>query len=254
MMNLIRSEWIKLRTLRLNIVLPLVGFAFLVGITALVGIFADVDFEFRRSSDIAELVGFVGVLPGLLMSVVGVLAISSEFGFGTIRPTLAATPNRPKVFAAKALLLAVLGFLYGLVTGLIAYVVGFSLLSARGAERLEFFDSDGTLSVLVIGLPILIMLLVLFGFGLGLLIRISPAAVVVAIVWPIVIEPIIAVAAALGGMEEPQRILPYQSALALVSKDGSEFVNGRIGGGLFFAVVVAAIIAVATVINNRRDV
>ena len=255
MTDLLRSEWFKLRTLRLNFVLPIIGAAFVVVITGLVGIFGEVDgFQGPQSGDIAELVGFSAILPGLLISVVGVLAISSEFGFGTIRPTLVATPNRTKVFLAKAVVLAVVGFVSGLVIGLVGYVVGFVLLSSRGADRLNFLDSDGTVGVLFFGLPILFALLVLFGYGLGLLIRISPAAVSIAILWPILIETIIAFALVAARVDDPQKFLPYQSALALVSTDPESFANGRVGGGLFFAAVVAVLMAVAVVINNRRDV
>ncbi|MFK7919836.1 MAG: hypothetical protein AB8G14_17300 [Ilumatobacter sp.] len=255
MINLIGSEWIKLRTLRLNWVLPLIGLVFVIVITGLVGIFGEINsFTTITSGEIAEIVGFSAILPGLLVSVIGVLAISSEFGFGTIRPTLVATPSRPKVFAAKALLLAVVGLVFGLITGLIGYVVGFALLSARGAEGLSFFDDDGTIGVLFVGLPLLFMLLVLFGYGVGLLVRISAAAVSIAILWPILIETIIAFALAIAGIEDPQKFLPYQSALALVSTDSNDFVNGKVGGAVFFALVVAGIIAIATAINTRRDV
>lgn len=255
MSNLLRSEWIKLRTLRLNWVLPLVGFVFVIAITGLVGIFGEINsFTTISSGELAEIVGVSAILPGLLVSVIGVLAISSEFGFGTIRPTLVATPSRPKVFAAKALLLAVVGLVFGLVTGLAGYLVGFALFTARGAEGLSFFDSDGTIGVLLVGLPLLFMMLVLFGYALGLLLRISAAAVAVAILWPILIETIIGVALSIAGVGDPQRVLPYQSALALVSPDSGDFSNGKLGGGLFFFAVVAALLALATFVNTRRDV
>ena len=255
MTDLLRSEWFKLRTLRLNYVLVIIGLAFVVVITGLVGIFAEVrDFRGNGSADVAEIVGVSAILAGLLMSVIGVLAISSEFGHGTIRPTLVATPSRPKVFVAKAIVLTVLAFVSGLVIGIVGYLVGFVLLSARGAEGLSLFDSDGTVTILLIGLPILFVLLTLFGYGLGLLIRNSPAAVTLAILWPILIETIIGTALAIGGVDEPGKFLPYQSALALVSSSSEGFSYGRVGGGLFFGIVVAVLVGAAIAINNKRDV
>jgi ABC-2 type transport system permease protein len=255
MSNLLRSEWIKIRTLRLNWILPLIGFAFVVVITGLIALFGEIDgFTTIESGEIAEIVGVSAILPGLLISVIGVLAISSEFGYGTIRPTLVATPNRTKVFLAKAMILAVIGFMSGLVIGLVGYILGFVILSARGAEGLTFLDSDGTIGMLFLGLPVLFTLLALFGYGLGMLIRISAAAVSVAILWPILIETIIAVALSAASVEDPQKFLPYQSALALVSTNPDDFANGKLGGGLFFAAVVAVLIAIASVVNNGRDV
>lgn len=255
MTDLLRSEWFKLRTLRLNYVLVFVGMAFVVVIIGLVGIFSGGgDFTSTTSADIVEIVGGTVILPGLLISVVGVLSISSEFAHGTIRPTLVATPSRPRVFLAKAIVLAVLAFVSALTIGLLGYLVGFVLLSARGANALSFFDGDGTSTVLLIGLPTLFVLLVLFGYGLGLLIRNSPAAVSVAILWPILIESIIGGALGVAGVDDPRRFLPYQSALALVSPDSDGFGYGRVGGGLFFGVVVMALVGAAIAINNRRDV
>lgn len=255
MIDLLRSEWFKLRTLRLNYVLLLIGFAFVAVITTLVGIFAELNsFTTMRSSDIAEIVGGTSILAGLLISVIGVLAISSEFGHGTIRPTLVATPTRPKVFVAKAIVLAVLAFVSALVVGLGSYLIGYVLLSARGAEGLSLFDSDGTLTVLLIGLPSLFVLLTMFGYGLGLLIRNSAAAVTLAILWPILIETIIGTALAVGGVDEPGKFLPYQSALALVAPDDEGFAYSRVGGGLFFGAVVLVLLVVAVLSNNSRDV
>ena len=255
MTDLLRSEWFKLRTLRLNYALVIIGFVFVIVITGLIGIFSDVGpFTQTTSGDLAQIVGISAVLAGLLSSVVGVLAISSEFGHGTIRPTLVATPSRTKLFLAKAIVLAVVAYLAGLVIGLVGYAVGYVLLSARNAEGLTFFDSDGTLAVLLVGLPLLFLLLTLFGYALGLLIRNSAAAVTLTILWPILIETIVGTALAVGGVEEPGKFLPYQSALALVSSEAEGFAHGRVGGGVFFGLVVAGLLALAVVTNTRRDV
>lgn len=256
MTDLLRSEWFKLRTLRLNYALLIIGFVFVVVITGLIGIFAEVDrFTETTSGDLAEIVGVSAILAGLLLSVVGVLAISSEFGHGTIRPTLVATPSRPKVFVAKAVVLAVIAFIAGLVIGIVGYLVGYVLLSTRDARGLTFFENDGTLIVLLVGLPLLFVLLTMFGYGLGLLIRNSAAAVTLAILWPILIETIIGTALAIGGIDEPGKFLPYQSSLALVSAGEADgFAYGRVGGGSFFGIVVAVLVSLAIFINTRRDV
>ena len=253
MIDLARSEFFKLRTVRLNVVLPLVGVAFVVVVIALVGVFTNLDDTTTTSGDLATIVGVASVLAGLLISVIGVLSISSEFAHGTIRPTLAATPNRTEVFGVKALVLLVVAAIVGLVTAIGSYLVGYAILTARGAEDLTLFASDGTCAVMI-GIPLLFMMLTMFGFGLGLLVRSSPAAVAVAILWPILIENVIAIPLALSGVDEPIRYLPYQSALALTSADTDGFPNGRVGGGLYFGLVVIVLVAVAIFVNRRRDV
>jgi ABC-2 type transport system permease protein len=255
MMNLIRSELLKLRTIRLNIVLMVVAIGFVVVIIAIVGTFWPSDellADGPTSGDIAEVIGVSGVLAGLLVSVVSVLSVSAEFGHGTIRPTLVATPNRLKVFGAKALVLCVLAAIIGAATGLVSYLIGYGLLSARGAEDLKLFDSDGTVAVLI-GMPIFFVLLSMFGFGLGLLIRNSPAAVAIAILWPIVIENVIALSVGIAGVDDPTTVLPYLGSVALVTPE-ADFANGRVGGALYFGAVVTVLVGVATFVNTRRDV
>ena len=159
----------------------------------------------------------------------------------------------PKAVTAARCVM-ILAFAAALVIGLGGYLLAFALLSARGAEDLSLFDSDGTLTVLLVGLPVLFVLLVLFGYGLGLLIRNSAAAVTLAILWPILIETIIGTVLAVSGVDEPGKFLPYQSALALVSSDAEGFAYGRVGGGVFFGIVVAVLVAGAIAINNHRDV
>ena len=39
----------------------------------------------------------------MLLGVIGAATVTGEFGFGTIRPTFAATPRRTTVLVAKAL-------------------------------------------------------------------------------------------------------------------------------------------------------
>jgi hypothetical protein len=102
MINLLRSEFFKLRTVRLNIWLPFGAVIGLVVITSLVGLLAS-DPEFFDNEDLMSLIGGFSILVAMMVGVGTSLGITSEFAHNTIRPTLAATPNRPKVFTAKAI-------------------------------------------------------------------------------------------------------------------------------------------------------
>lgn len=251
MNNLIRSEWLKLRTIPLHFVLWCIAAGFVFAITVLVAVLTGEPRLFFNS-DLANLVGGTSIVAGLLVSVVSTLAITSEFAHGTIRPTLVATPARTKVWGAKALVLLVVGVVIGAVIVWVSYLVGLLILNLRGGD-VGVSGDDGSLAVLM-GAPFLFGILAMFGYGLGLLCRNSPAAVAVAILWPLLIETVVGGVLGVAGVDDPVRYLPYQSAFALAVADPDELVNGRIGGGLFFAVVVAILVAVAVVVNNRRDV
>lgn len=251
MTALLRSEWLKLRTIPLHLVLWGIAAGFVFVITILVAVLNG-EPRFFLSSDLGDLVGGTSIVAGLLVSVVSALAITSEFAHGTIRPTLAATPARTKVFVAKALLLAAVALVIGFVILWVSYLSGLLVFNVRDGD-IGISGDDGTLAVLL-GAPVLFVLLALFGYGLGLLLRSSPAAVSIAILWPLLVETVLAGVLAVSGVDDPVRYLPYQSAFALAVTDPDDLVNGRIGGGVFFGVVVVALVAIGIAVNNRRDV
>lgn len=251
MSNLLRSEWIKLRTIPLHVFLWCIGGGFVLVVVVLVGLLNGSPETFS-GSDLANLVGGTSIVAALIVSVVSALAITSEFSHDTIRPTLAATPHRIRVFLAKAVVLVGVALAIGAAIVWGAYVIGLVILDVRGAD-IGISGDDGSLAV-VLGAPFLFVILAMFGYGLGSLFRSSPAAVSVAILWPLLVETILATVLSIAGVDEPARFLPYQSAFALSVADPDGLPNGRIGGGLFFAVVVAALVAGSILVNTRRDV
>lgn len=251
MSALLRSEWLKLRTVPLHLVLWGIAGGFVFVITVLVAVLNG-EPRFFESADLADLVGGTSIVAGLLVSVVSALAITSEFAHGTIRPTLAATPGRTKVFLAKAGLLSVVALVIGALVLWGSFLVGLLVFNARDGD-IGVSGDDGTVAMLV-GAPILFVLLALFGYGLGLLLRSSPAAVSIAILWPLLIETVLGGVLAVAGVDEPVRYLPYQSAFALALTEPDDLVNGRIGGAAFFGVVVVALVLIGIAVNNRRDV
>ena len=64
--------------------------------------------------------------------VLGALAITGEYGTGMIRSTLAATPIRGRVLAAKAFVLATVLFVAGTATALLGYAGGNYFLDREG--------------------------------------------------------------------------------------------------------------------------
>ncbi|GAB2642260.1 ABC transporter permease [Kribbella swartbergensis] len=125
-----RSEWTKLWTVRsswLNIVSA-------VGLTALLG----VQFGFSTAYDNThpepgrvvgpQAVGGYGISAVLILQVIvaafALLAVTSEYATGSIRSTIQWTPVRRNVVLAKAVVLAPVLFVYGLVLAAIAAVAG----------------------------------------------------------------------------------------------------------------------------------
>ena len=75
----------------------------------------------------------IGVFAGLIaVAVVGAMFMTAEYRRGLIRVTLAATPGRGRVLAAKAVVIAAVTFAVGLVSSAIVVTVGQRMLRAHG--------------------------------------------------------------------------------------------------------------------------
>jgi ABC-2 type transport system permease protein len=105
--------------------------------------------------------------------VLGTLAVTSEYGTGMIRATLAATPRRGAVLAAKALVLTATLFVAGTVTAFAGYFTGNWFLDRQGVG-LSLGD-DGVLRAMF-GSGLYLAGLGLLAAAVGLLVRHTAAA------------------------------------------------------------------------------
>src|SRR5436190_17003791 len=105
MIDTLRSEWIKLRTVRMNWVMGIVALAFPLIVSTLTAALKKK--STLRTQDIFDVITGTSVVSALLLGVVAASGVAGEFGFGTIRPTFAATPRRLRVVAAKAVVTVV---------------------------------------------------------------------------------------------------------------------------------------------------
>jgi ABC-2 type transport system permease protein len=244
-----RSEWIKLRSTRTTLVLVLIAVgleALVVGLTA---VFADLDG--LEADVLVNAVTFTSIPAGLLIAVVGSLAITSEYAHGTIRPTFAATPRREQVFAAKFVVVTVTVAVGSAVVIGLATILGWVVMSARGAE-LDLTAQPGNVPALI-GSVILIVLLTWMGYGLGLLTRSSPLAIVILVLWPLLIENLIGGVLFVAGVENAVRWLPYNAGALLALTEQPDDALGRWQGGLYFGVVTLALVVAGALTNRHRD-
>ncbi len=138
--GILRSEWIKLTTLRSTIWV----YAILVVVQIGMGVVLVLATDSLNGgpggpgagadpNQAAVLPATLGIMLGqLVISVLGVLVISGEYGTGQIRSSLTAVPKRLPVLWAKAIVFAVTSFVVGLVAVFAAYAVTWPMLDARG--------------------------------------------------------------------------------------------------------------------------
>ena len=139
---------------------------------------------------VAETLG--GAFAGLIaMAVVGAMFASAEYQRGLIGVTLAATPRRGQVLAAKAVVIGAVTFAAGLAGAALAVPVGERALHAHGA----FVTPAGVLTLVRVeaGTAALLAVTAVFALALGTALR-RGAEAVTAVIAAIVLPYLLAVA------------------------------------------------------------
>ena len=247
MTDLLRSEWIKLHTVRVNYVLGIIAAAFPVIVVALIT--ALVDDEASTADDLVNIVAGTMTLTALLLGVISALNLTSEYSHGTIRTSFAAVPQRRNVLLAKAVVTLVAMMVFAALVEIITFTIGALILNGRGAD----VSIGGTERAAMLGVIVVAGMLALLGYGLGLLIRNSAATVTMLVLWPLLLENIARAVLSAAGVENPDPWLPYQSALGMADPDLGEGDPTRIRSGLFLGVVVLAFVVIGIIVNERRD-
>jgi ABC-2 type transport system permease protein len=248
MIALIRSEWLKLRTVRSNITMACFAVALPLLITLLTMAFINVDSVDERAVS-AVLLGS-GSLSVLLFGIIGVLAITQEYSQGTIRLTLAANPRRTKVYVAKGIVLAILS------GGLTAFIIlvgntaGEAILDSRGAVGKLSNDKMGQAYLGMIALSILVSLL---GMAIGTLTRNPPSAVAVLVLWPLLLESLIGGLLSVVINDQVFKWMPFQTGMSALQLDSSDIDFGRWGSVGYFGLWILAFTLFAHTVFKRRD-
>ncbi|MDR2252803.1 MAG: ABC transporter permease subunit [Bifidobacteriaceae bacterium] len=184
--HLIRSEWIKLRTLRatwVNVALFGLGDLGLTAMTAQLEA-ANVNIEPDLNGSIVHWTTDWSVrlaIPGVValgmifMVVLGASVVTSEYSSGSIRSTLSAAPRRGLVVVAKAIVVAAFCFVVTVAVEVAAVGVAQTCVVAQGFTAP--ISVNGVKSAA--GATLFVVVAALVGMGLGLLLRSNAAAVAV---------------------------------------------------------------------------
>ncbi|MDX3452891.1 ABC transporter permease [Streptomyces sp. ME02-8801-2C] len=178
----LRSEWLKIRTLRSLCGALLAVFAVSTGFSALAGISSTSDPEFDPL-----FMALSGAGPGQIAAIAfGATAVSSEFHGGGLRLSLAAVPQRGRWFAAKIVAIGVPALLVGLVTGFA------SLAAARaGLGEAASGLTAGEQVRGVVGCGIYLTLMALLAAGLTALLRSGVATLSILIPFVLIVSFVI---------------------------------------------------------------
>ena len=237
------SELRKMRSTRTNLGL-LAGMVGLIVLTVLLTGFIPNATELAQHDNQHTLVS-AGTSAGLFAALIGVMAITSEFRHGTIRPTFVVTPHRTRVIVAKALTSLLMGVLFGLAAIALSFGLGYAVLAVRGIP-LELGTNH--ILLLVFGTPLMTALWAELGVGLGAIVKNQVLAVIGLIIWTLVIENILS-----GLVPDVGRFTLFGVSDA-VTAGVSEHVLPPIAGGMLLIGYVVALVTAGSLLVARRDV
>ncbi len=238
MIDLIRAEIIRFRSVRSTLVV-------LFGAIAITVLFAVLEAHDLASAPRTVHLGEVNAgasLSAFLFGALGVQVIGQEYRFNTIRSTFAATPNRPKVVAAKLLVVTVACALAALVMMVLAGAVGTLLVDRFAIDGLDLRVVGGT-ALFAAGWSAM-------GLGVGAIVRQPIAGILILLGEGFVGEQIIR-----GVFEGTGPWLPFLNGVQMMTRDRPEDLHLRsvLGGGAYFFAVAAVVLAVGIVLVERRD-
>ena len=176
----LRSEFTKIRSTRstYGTLLALVVVTVGIGAIACYGTASHASQIDRASFDATQL-SLGGLYVGqLVIAVLGALTITSEYSTGMIRTSLAVQPRRGTLFAAKAVVFAVVSLVTGLVASFASFFIGQALLSSH---HLNVTLSQPNVLRAVIGGALFLTACGMLAYGLGAILRHTAGAITAAI-------------------------------------------------------------------------
>jgi ABC-2 type transport system permease protein len=250
MIRLVRSEWTKLLTTRVWIGLLVAACALAGGFTALLTAFAGdpqsglppVDSSQYEQLALANGANVVG-----LSLILGIIGMTQEYRHRTATPTFLTTPKRGRVVIAKLMAYALVAIPFALL--ILAVALGVVLVYAGARGDAPSLNADNVQTLGSAGLVLVIFTVI--GVGVGALLRNQVGAIVGALVYLYVVEPIVG---GVGVLQPAYKWLPGGAVQAITSDfQAPDLLEPWQGGLLLLGYgLVAALLG--TLLAVRRDV
>ncbi|GGP79894.1 ABC transporter permease [Saccharothrix coeruleofusca] len=176
----LHAEWVKFRSLRSTWYMLVCLFAVGLGVMALAMGRAG---ETYRGASAAERLAWDPtnlsltsyLVAQLIIGVHGTLVVTSEYATGLVRTSLAATPRRHRLLAAKVVVTTAVAVVAGQALMFAAFLLGQALLAAQDVPNAALGD-PGVLSA-VAGGGLYLSAIALLGIGLGTILRATAGAI-----------------------------------------------------------------------------
>ncbi|MGP3917988.1 ABC transporter permease subunit [Nonomuraea sp. 10N515B] len=245
MIDILRSEWTKIRSVRSTVWTLAVTVVLMAGLSALVTAASKNNSGGPPSGEDAIIMSLLGIMfAQLSMATLGVLVISSEYRTGGIRTSLMAVPRRMMLLTGKIVVFTATSLIVSAVASASAIAIGLAIIQPPTVGM-------GDVAQAVLGATLYLTACGVFGLGLGTLIRHTPGALVSAIALMLVLPT---VANQLPGQwgKTVAEYFTTNAGMLIVTDQGQGSLGPWSGFGVYMVWVVVAMIAGA-MLMQRRD-
>jgi ABC-2 type transport system permease protein len=242
--NQIRAEILKIRSTRTTLGLVIGMLVLVIAITVLTGLLEHASDLMDSKENQLQLLN-TGSLAGIFASLAGILVVTSETRFGTIRPTFLVTPSWLRILGSKVVASFIAGLIMGILGMLFSYVIGYVCLSQRDIPLLL---ENGDIAWLLVGAIVGSAIWGGIGVGIGTVIRNQIGAVIVFLAFAFVLENIL-----FGLVPSVGRYAPLQAQNAFEGSSADHMLAPAVGG-LVMLGWMAGLVALGYALTRNRDV
>ena len=246
-LGVLRSEWLKMRSLRSQQVLFIITVVLILGLAMLLApVFNERLAQYEKDVSTSQIVngqsvngseiidqmksasysiGVVGAsLGGIILSSMATVFIASEYATGAMQTSQLAVPRRSLLYSAKALVVTVVAFVVGTLSGILAFFLGQMILT----EKLRVsFDGEVLRITLLLGLYLVV--LAWMGFGFGALLRNSAGAIVLTVVLLFVVTIVLSFFRSAEWASDVSKYLPVHLGENMLVYDTDQFKDPGYG-------------------------
>lgn len=257
LVDLARSEWTKLRTVRSTMWTVVVTIVLGLGVSAIATAETRANWSTMSPSSIRGFdptsLSLVGVfIAQFAIGVLGVLVMSAEYSTGTIRAVFSAAPQRRRVLLAKILVFTALAVVVSEFVSFTSFALGQRLLSSPALHAT--LSSPGALRA-VAGCGLYVATLGLLGLGLATIIRHSAAAIST-FVGILLILPLVVQALPNSLALQVRRFLPDHIGATMITTNNGFSGTGAFSPWVGLLILVGYAVAanvIGAVLLERRD-
>jgi ABC-2 type transport system permease protein len=255
-MNALRAEFRKVLTTKLALWLLAFSVAFTALNVMLMVYLVPTNGRVVNSEQLLQIPEYVNSIvascanASVFVLIIGIIGMTGEYRHMTITATFLASPRRSPVMLAKAVAYAVIGAIFGVVNFLVS--LSLATITLAGKEHAAIIPSESlqTLGGVILGFAIYAIL----GVAVGSLIRNQVAALIIALVFVFLIQPLLS-----AFVDWTTAWLPGGALDAVMSftyRQG-EVTTGLLsawGGGLLLIGYAIALGAIASITTLKRDI